>query len=304
MNYSQRIGPMAKLPSVRKRNAMHAIARHQVGMPSANIASVRRSSSLSVSPRDINTIAMYFRVVTAVTVWLLLFALSMDSAARGDDALASVLGKEISRLELASAPDESAGLARFRDLIWERVSQHYIAEQGLAATDADIAEFLAYHREFERRDRVQRARKLEELNQRLAKQELPASERAWLEEFRAVLTRLAQYEAEKDRAEIPDPREEAALSKPYVEMWKLNKVLHEQYGGVVAMTTAGPEPRAARAALLRDYERRGLIRFSDPQLKQALFASLAKPPPFPVPPAKVDFTPYWTRPIPPSYFAD
>jgi hypothetical protein len=218
--------------------------------------------------------------------------------------VASVLGDEIHRSQLAVAGDGRAQVARFRDLVWEKLASHYVAERGLAVTADELAEFEGYHREFERRDRAQRARKLEELDQRLAAGGLAAQERARLEEFRAVLARMAQNDAESDRAPPPDPARAAALSTPWVEWWKMNKALYEQYGGVVAQTQAGPAPHGARAALVADYERRGLVRFLDPRLREQLFALLAAPPSVVVPPERVDFTPYWKLPIPPSYFPD
>ena len=240
-----------------------------------------------------------------VAVCLLLLALSVGPlTASGADGVASVFGNEILRSDLGPEKDEPVQVVRFRDLIWERVARHYVAERGLAATDGEVAEFLSYHREFDRRDRAQRARKLEELNQRLAKGELEVDERAWLEEFRAVLTRLAQHDAEKERSAPPDPEQLGALSRPWLEMWKMNKALHEQYGGAVAVTRSGPEPFGARAALIRDYERQGRVRFYEPRLREALFALLTKPPSVPVPPERVDFTPYWKLPIPPSYLPD
>src|SRR5215813_11454883 len=51
--------------------------------------------------RDINTIGMYYPIVTVATAWVLLLAFSVESLAEGDAGVASVLGKEISRLELA-----------------------------------------------------------------------------------------------------------------------------------------------------------------------------------------------------------
>jgi hypothetical protein len=235
---------------------------------------------------------------------MLLTALSLaPSPVRGAEVVASVLGEEILESQLAAAGGEPAQIARFRDLIWEKVAQHYIAERGLAATPAELAELSGYHDEFERRDRDQRARKLEELNQRLAAGGLAAEERARLEEFRAVLARMAQNDAESDRAP-PDPAREAALAAPWVEWWKMNKALYEQYGGTVALTNSGPAAHGARAALVTEYERRGLVRFLDSRLRERLFALLAAPPSTVVPPDRVDFTPYWKLPIPPSYFPD
>ena len=222
---------------------------------------------------------------------------------RGEDGVASVFVMRFRGLTWSRQGTNGAGRA-IRDLIWERVARHYVAERGLAVTDGEGRGISVLSREFDRKDRAQRARKLEELNQRLATGELAADERARLEEFRAVLTRLAQHDAEKERSTPPDPERLAALSRPWLEMWKMNKALHEQYGGAVALTRSGPDPQGARVALISDYERRGLVRFSDPRLREALFALLTKPPTVPVPPERVDFTPYWKLPIPPSYFPD
>lgn len=205
--------------------------------------------------------------------------------------------------ELEAAGDAPAGVARFRDWIWERVYAHYVAEQNLSATAGEIAELLAYHREFERRDRLQRARKLEELNGRLAGGDLPADERAWLEEFRSVLTRMAERDAESARAPA-DTATEAGLHAPWIVFWKANRALYQSYGGTVAATTVGPTAHGARAQLIAEYERRGLVQFLDPRLREQLFELMSRPPGITVPPERVDFTPYWKLPIPPSYFAD
>lgn len=223
---------------------------------------------------------------------------------RGAESVATVLGEEIARAEIASAGDESAQLAWIHNRVWSRVARHYIEQNGLTVTEAELAEAAAYHREFDSKDRAQRMRKLVELNQRLAADDLKAEERARLEEFRAILLRLAQRDAETDRERPPDPGRQAQLLAPRVEMWKLNRVLYEQYGGVVALTRFGPDPQGARAALIADYERRGLLQFSDSGLREGLFARLGERPSMVVPPGQVDFTPYWKRPIPPSYFPD
>lgn len=235
---------------------------------------------------------------------MLVAALSLAPATvRCEEVVASVLGEQFSRSQLARTRDERAGIVVFRDLLWARVAGHYVAERGLAATADEVAELVAYDREFERKDRAQRMRKLDELTQRLAA-ELAAEERAWLEEFRAVLARLALHDAKSDRAPPPDPGRQAAFYAASIESAKMNKALYEQFGGTVALTQSGHSPQGARMALLRDYERRGLVRFLDSRLREQLFALLSTPPSIVVPPDEVDFTPYWKLPIPPSYFPD
>ena len=225
-------------------------------------------------------------------------------AARGAEDVATVLGESIGRAEIVAPGGERAALGRLLDLVWRRAARHYVEQNGLDATADEVAELAAYHREFERKDRAQRARKLEELNQRLAALDLDAKQREWLEEFRAVLTRLARHDASNEGLTGPDAEEQAALSGPWIEFWKTNRAIYEQYGGVVALTRFGPDPQGARLALIEDYERQGLIRFHDAGLRERLLAWLAAPPPLVIPPGEVDFTPYWRRPIPPSYFPD
>jgi hypothetical protein len=224
-------------------------------------------------------------------------------ATLGADVVATVLSQVITQEEIA-AEGEQARDIKLCDLVWRRVSRHYIDVQGLAATPAEIAEAVEYHREFAARDRVQRARKRVELDERLAANGLKPDERARLEEFRRVLTRLAQHDAEQERLPPPDPARQAQLLIPWIEQWKMNKALYEQYGGVVALTRFGPDPHGARAALLEDYERRDLVRFSDAAQRERVFAWLNRRPPMVTRPEEVDFTPYWKRPIPPSYFPD
>lgn len=237
-------------------------------------------------------------------VFILLVALLVP-AVTGAQELARVLGEPVERAGLPGAGQGGVPeLAALYDRIWGAVSRHYVAENGLAATPEELAEFAAWHREFERRDRAQRARKLEELEGRLAADAAEGAERARLEEFRAVLQRLARADAERDGAPPPDPAAEAATNAQWIELWKLNQSLHVRYGGVVALTPFGPFAHGARVALLEDYERRELLTFGDPALRGRFYAPLHKPPAVAVDADQADFTPYWRRPIVPSYFPD
>ena len=97
---------------------------------------------------------------------------------------------------------------------------------------------------------------------------------------------------------------EAQARRQWVEMWKMNEALYRQYGGVVALTRFGPFPHGARLALIQDYERRGLLVFTDAELRGQFYTLLAARPSMALPPADVDFTPPWKKPIPGSYYPD
>lgn len=235
---------------------------------------------------------------------LLLAGLSLGVAAQGPERAATVTGVVITHDELAAAPEGIARETRLLELIWPRIARHYVDRNGLAATPAEVEEALAYHREFERRDRAQRARKLEELDRRLTADSLGPEERTWLQEFQGALRRLALYDSEQDRMPPQDREHPQAFLALWVEMWKMNRAIYERYGGVVALREFGPSPHGARAALIADYERQGLLQFADTGLRERVYAILEHPPSMVVPPDRVDFTPFWKRPIPPSYFPD
>jgi hypothetical protein len=215
-----------------------------------------------------------------------------------------VTGVVVTRDELAAAADATARETRLLELIWPRIAKHYVARQGLAATPAEVEEILAYHLEFERRDRAQRARKLEELDRRLTANSLGPEERTWLQKFQATLRRLALFDLEQDQMPPQDREHLQAFLALWVEMWKMNRAIYQQYGGIVALGEFGPSPHGARAALIADYERQGLLQFADTGLRERVYAMLEHPPSMVVPPDRVDFTPYWKRHILPSYFPD
>lgn len=219
-----------------------------------------------------------------------------------DERVASLLGEDILRGQLAQ--DGRGQAQQFAALIWPRIARHYVDRHGLNATAEELAGLKAYDDAFETKDRAQRKRKLAELDQRLESNDLSQGEREHTEDFRNTLRRLEQADAEADALPKSDSADHAANYSPWIEMWKMNKALYEQYGGVVALTEFGPDPRGARAALFADYEKRGRLVFYDEPLREQFFSMLAEKPRMVVNPADVDFTPYWKKPIPSSYFRD
>lgn len=247
-----------------------------------------------------NAIRRVLAAVGAVIGWLVCNV----APAQEPDVVATVLGTNITWKDLASQTDDRPLARKLLASIWDQVAPHYIESRGLKATRAEIAELAAYDKRFAAEDRSMRARKLQELDKRLLNQELTPEERARLHEFRATLQRLAVYDRERDEEALPDPALQAATYASWVESWKMNKALQDEYGGVVGRTAFGPDPHGARAALLQDYEQRGLLTIMDAALRDEVLATLRTRPAAVLSPEQVDFTPYWKRPIPPSYFPD
>jgi len=224
------------------------------------------------------------------------------AAARAPDGapLVTLLGETVTAAALPEARPLRA--TRVADFLRGRMMRDFVLRNGLVATPDEVAELVRYDAEFERRDRAQRARKFAELDRRLASGGLGVAERAHLEDFRATLSRLAAYEAEEDRKPAAERAESVPDYAPWIEMWKMHRVLYDRRGGVVGLASFGPYPHGAWASLVAEYERRGALRFHDQELRQDVIALFNRPPRIPVAPAEVDFTPYWRKPIPSSYF--
>jgi len=184
-----------------------------------------------------------------------------------------------------------------------RAEEAFLVARGLRATDTEVAELSAYNEAFERHDRKQRARKLQELDARLA-DDVDGIEREQLERFRAVLVRLANYEADVDagtevRVAIP-----VETLRHWVEIVKLDAALYARYGGSVGLRPSGPYAHGARATLVAEYLAALGVQFLDGDIERRFNALLAAPPRVPFHGATPDFTPFWRRPIRSSYMAE
>jgi len=180
----------------------------------------------------------------------------------------------------------------------------YVTAQALHASPDEIEVVRAYDRAFRTHDRWQRTRKLAELNQRLAANDLVASERERLEKFRATLERLAQYEADVDSGVEPRIEPSTAQIAHWVVQSKLDSALYHRYGGVIGIHAAGPYAHGARAALVLDYLSLVTVEFLDHAIEVAFRRLLAAPPPLVFQGENPDFTPFWKRAIPASYMVD
>jgi len=203
----------------------------------------------------------------------------------------------------AGARSQDACAQRLLEALKARAEAEFIAENELYANDAEFAELEAYQRNFEAHDRGQRARKLNELDARLQAINDPA-DRARLEEFRAVLVRLARYETDLDTGveeRMQVPRE---TMRQWIESAKLDAALYRRFGGIVGLRPSGPYAHGARVALVVQLVKREGLVFFDPEVERGFRAQLSAPPRMALSGEPPDFTPFWKRPIPASYVSD
>ncbi len=242
------------------------------------------------------------RLILLSICWLNLAAFE-TRAQPAEPPVARVFGNELRCSDLRAREPHACAAALLRR-VHAQVVREFVERNALNATVSELDRLLEYNRAFERHDRTQRARKLAELEARLASDSLAATERERLEAFRDVLARLADYEADVDAGiEVREPIADDTL-RAWVESAKLNALLYSRYGGIVGVAAHGPYAHGALTKLIAEHIERGDVQVLDATIAADLQAALRTPPRMIHKQGKPDFTPFWERPIAPSYIPD
>jgi len=237
-----------------------------------------------------------------VLALFVLHAFCRDIALASDPPapVAQVLGQSIGCQELGGTSPKSCANALLTHA-FEVISRDYIERRRLQASDDEIRTLAAYNDRFELHDRDQRARKLAEIDERLSSTDLPVDDRHRLLEFREVLARLARFDADVDAGRVSRGAPSRASLGAIIEEVKLNIALFARFGGVLGQAAYGPYPHEARMALVADYIAKDLVRIHDEIVRMHFEQAMREPPRVRYRGAFPDFTPYWERPLAPSY---
>jgi hypothetical protein len=243
------------------------------------------------------------RARAAAVVVTIGIAAIVGARALAQPVLVSRVAGEDMHCSVSSNREEEACAQGLLQTILARAENAFVEENGLRATASELAELIAYNEAFEAHDRDQRRRKLEELSARLAASS-DNTERERLAEFHSVLVRLARYEADVDAGAEERVAVPIESMRRWIETAKLNAALYLRYGGSVGVLAAGPYAHGARQTLVLRYVASSAIEVLHDGVRRHFEAALVVPPRVPFKGVSPDFTPFWKRPIPPSYIID
>jgi hypothetical protein len=222
-------------------------------------------------------------------------AAQAEEVARIDDV--PVLARQIG---LAEPPTLPAAANALRQRAMQSALQWFVAQERIAATDADLAAYARWNEEFQRRDKARRAQRLEQVEAALRQPDLARAQREQLLRERDTYRQVARYDAEREAA-AGGPGSRQRVWGPWITSFKANKALYDKYGGRVGLTKFGPEPIGALETLLRSREKAGALRIFDEALAKEFWAWYAVQPRRPAKPAEIDFTYYWLKPFDDPY---
>jgi hypothetical protein len=232
------------------------------------------------------------RLALALACLLAAGAAPAEEVARIDDV--PLLARDLGLGEEPASLPAAANALRQRAM--KSALQWFVADQKLAATEADIQAYAKWNEEFMQRDKERRARRLQAIEAALARPGLAPEPRAQLLRERETYRQLARHDAEREAASR-DPGSRQRVWGPWITSFKANKALYEKYGGRVGLTKFGPEPIGALEALLREREKAGALRIFDEALAKEFWGWYAVQPRRPAKPEEIDFTYYWLRPV-------
>jgi hypothetical protein len=166
-----------------------------------------------------------------------------------------------------SNPDEMAYVIK------QILLQHYVEDQGLQATDKEIAQLLKRKQEVMEKDRKAMEARRSELEKALASKTPEGEERKQLEKELESLNAMQQAMTEADsRAGTPESAAaETRVAGAFVEQWKVNQALYRQYGGRVIYQQGGPEPLDAYHEFFKAAQKSGEFRIINKDFESALW---------------------------------
>ena len=166
-----------------------------------------------------------------------------------------------------TSPDEMAYVIK------QILLRHYVEEQGLQASDKEIAGLLNRKQEVMEKDRKLMEARRKELEKTLASNLPAGEERTRLEKELASLKGMEQAMTEADnRAGTPESiAAENRVARAFVEQWKVNQALYRQYGGRVVYQQGGAEPLDAYHEFFRAAEKSGDFRIVNEDFEPAFW---------------------------------
>jgi hypothetical protein len=218
-------------------------------------------------------------------------AAQAEEVARIDDV--PVLARQIGLAEPATLPAAANAL---RQRAMKSALQWFVAQEKVAATDADLEAYAKWNEDFQRREKARRAQRLEQIEAALKLPDLASAQREQLLRERDTYRQAARYDAEREAASR-DPGARRRVWGPWITSFKANKALYDKYGGRVGLTKFGPEPIGALETLLRSREKAGALRIFDEALAREFWAWYAVQPRRLAKPEEIDFTYYWLKPF-------
>lgn len=180
-----------------------------------------------------------------------------ESSTNDNKVIAVVYGREVH----VSEKDNIVGI------IFGSLLERYANDHNIKPTKAEIEAFVDRSKEQKIQTQKELRQDRDDILRKLESKNIPAPERQDILSQLETLDSILEVDPELEKYEQENPREvrkmEEEIAKHFIQAWKINKALFQQYGGRVIFQQAGPEPIDAYRDFLKEEERKGSFQILD-----------------------------------------
>jgi len=157
-------------------------------------------------------------------------------------------------------------MGRIAQAFGKTISDRFIQEKNIVATEEEIAEYRKMWRVRRQNQLDKTEKKLEKVKTRLASANLSSEARTKLEKEHSMLEFLLPRLRDAAISDVPEE-----LARQQIVSRKFERELHRTYGGKVIFQQAGPEALDARRLLYEEAEKNGDLKFDDAGVRHMFY---------------------------------
>jgi uncharacterized protein YjaG (DUF416 family) len=208
--------------------------------------------------------ACIFARLMAFGLWVLLMPCSFaaDTPAALGDPAAPLAGKVAGMAVHATNGNE------LREIVMEQLLNRCALEKKVTVSKEEIAACREFMKKVAAEDRAEKAACRDQLKAKLSGGDLEKADR---EKTQAELAAVEQLLADTAPKDSPTDEEKAAMdeiAEAFIRQWKVNRLLHQEFGGRIIRQQGGPEPLDAHRRFLESAQKQGNLTITGESIEQ------------------------------------
>jgi hypothetical protein len=207
---------------------------------------------------------LLFARFAAFCAWIALtpFSVAADAVTSLGDPAAPLAGK------VAGIPVHAGTGDELREIALRELMDRYARENKVIVSKEEISAYREFMKKLAEQDFNEKSAERDKLKARLSGGDLNAAER---EKTVAELAELEQFlaaTAPKDSVSDEEKSAMAEIAGAMILQWKVNRLLHQEFGGRIIYQQGGPEPLDAYRRLLESAQKRGDLTITGESIEQ------------------------------------
>lgn len=189
-------------------------------------------------------------------------SLAAESAATLGDPGAPPAGK------VAGVPAHANNGNELRDIAMQELLDRFASEKKVTVSQQEISIYREFMTKIAEDDRKEKSAQRDKLKAKLAGSGLDAAGREQTQAELAAVEQLLAATAPKDS---PTDEEKAAMNEiaqAVIRQWKVNRLLHQEFGGRIIRQQGGPEPLDAYRRFLESAQKQGNLTITGESIEQ------------------------------------